>query len=212
MYFQHLQAKKVKLNDLATMQHYLITQESRSEMNHSIEDLSPAKLSSRVKARIAQLHLKRRPRSDAVGIEDIMVGTSAEFMQNMGKDLREQYFFDALHFFQNYYGKENVLYCQYHLGEDNPHIHVGIMPVTPDGRLSASNLFAAKSLKVLRTAFHREVASRYGLAQKRSANCFEKYLELCNFRMERLKFKLESLLEETLDVAQVNQMVLEQKI
>ena len=81
MYFQHLQAKKVKLNDLANMQHYLITQESRSDMNHSIEDLSPAKLSSRVKARIAQLHLKRRPRSDAVGIEDIMVGTSAEFMQ-----------------------------------------------------------------------------------------------------------------------------------
>ena len=206
MYFQHLQAKKVKLNDLTTMQHYLITQESRSEMNHSIEDLSPAKLSSRVKARITQLHLKRRPRSDAVGIEDIMVGTSAEFMQNMGMDLRERYFSDALHFFQNYYGKENVLYCQYHLGEDNPHIHVGIMPVTPDGRLSAKSLFTPKSLEILQSVFHREVSAKYGLM--RGDYHVRQFLELCNFKIEQLKLKLE-VVAENLELNALNQKELQ---
>jgi len=206
MYFQHLQAKKVKLNDLATMQHYLITQESQSEMNHSIEDLSPAKLSSRVKARITQLHLKRRPRSDAVGIEDIMVGTSAEFMQNMGMDLRERYFSDALHFFQNYYGKENVLYCQYHLGEDNPHIHVGIIPVTPDGRLSAKSLFTPKSLEILQSVFHREVSAKYGLM--RGDYHVRQFLELCNFKIEQLKLKLE-VMTENLELNALNQKELQ---
>lgn len=78
---------------------------SRSHLNYCIEDLAPDYLSRRVKERIAQLHLKKRPRSDAVGIEDIIVSASVDFMLNLDCDTREQYFRDSLHFFQRRYGK-----------------------------------------------------------------------------------------------------------
>lgn len=100
MVFQHLYAKKVKLTDLSSMQRRL---NRHANTNHALEELTPMQLNRRVKERIAQLHLKRRPRSDAVGIEDFIVGTSLEFMQNAKIELREQYFLDALHFFQARY-------------------------------------------------------------------------------------------------------------
>ena len=94
MYFQHLYAKGVKLSDLGAMQRYLAAPTSLRavnsvQKNHSIEDLTPVKLNARVKARIAQLHLEKNPGSNAVDIEDIVIGTSAQFMRTMEIDLRE---------------------------------------------------------------------------------------------------------------------------
>ena len=132
MYFQHVYAKSVKLNEVAAMQRYLTVQTnvraadlSRLEVNHVIEDLVPIRLNARIKERIEELHLEKAPRFNAVGIEDILIGTSATFMKIVSVDLREQYFSDALDFFQEKYGKENVLYCMCHMNEANPHVHIG---------------------------------------------------------------------------------------
>ena len=77
----------------------------RSHLNYCVENLTPDHLSRRVKERIAQLHLKKRPRSDAVGIEDIVVGANVDFMLQLDYETREKYFSDSLHFFQRRYGK-----------------------------------------------------------------------------------------------------------
>ena len=198
MSYQQLHAGKVKLNGLAGIRHHLLDRErvktnpdidlTRSHLNHSIENLSPENLISEVRQRIKQLNLKRKPRTDAVGIEDIIIGASADFMLQLGADKREKYFTDALHFFQNRYGKENVMYCHCHLDESNPHIHIGIIPVTPDGRLSARDLFNPKSLEQLQTDFHREVAQHYGL--ERGEHHARNYLELNQFKVQQAKQEL----------------------
>ena len=136
MAYQQVIAKKVKLNGLMGIQHHMLDRDrvksnpdidlSRSHLNYFIENLSPENLNSRVKARIKQLNLKKRPRSDAVGLEDIVVKASQDFMLNADAEIRENYFSDALHFFQERYGKENVMYCHCHLDESSPHIHVGM--------------------------------------------------------------------------------------
>ena len=157
MAFQQLIAKKIKLNGLMGIQHHMLDRDrvktnpdidlSRSHLNYFIENLTAENLNSRVKARIKQINLKKRPRSDAVSLEDIVVKASQDFMLNAEAETREQYFADALHFLQNRYGKENVMYCHCHLDESSPHIHVGIVPITPDGRLSAKSLFSPKNLE-----------------------------------------------------------------
>ena len=198
MSYQQLHAGKIKLNGLAGIRHHLLNRErvktnpdidlTRSHLNHSIENLSPENLISEVRQRIKQLNLKRKPRTDAVGIEDIIIGASADFMLQLGADKREKYFTDALHFFQNRYGKENVMYCHCHLDESNPHIHIGIIPVTPDGRLSARDVFNPKSLEQLQTDFHREVAQHYGL--ERGEHHARNYLELNQFKVQQAKQEL----------------------
>ena len=197
MNYQQLIAGKVKLNGLEGLRRHLQERErvktnpnidiSRSHLNYCIEDLAPDHLSRRVKERIAQLHLKKRPRSDAVGIEDIIVSASVDFMLNLDCDTREQYFRDSLHFFQRRYGKENVMYCQCHMDESNPHIHIGVVPITPDGRLSAKVLFCPKTLEQLQTDFHSEVSQLYGL--ERGEHHSKKYLPLQQFKAQQAKIK-----------------------
>ena len=195
MSYQQLHVGKVKLNGLTGIRHHLLDRErvktnsnidlTRSHLNHSIENLSPENLISNTRQRIKQLQLKRKPRTDAVGLMDVIVGASVDFMLQLDEEKREQYFADSLHFFQKHYGKENVMYCHCHLDEHNPHIHSGVIPVTPDGRLSARDLFNPKSLEKLQTDFHREVAQHYGL--ERGEHHSRHYLELNQFKLQRTK-------------------------
>lgn len=204
MAFQQLHAGKVKLNGIVGIQHHLIDRNlvktnpdidlSRSDLNYSIECLTAEHLASRVHQRIKNLNLKRKPRSDAVALEDIIVGASVDFMLNLGSDKRNQYFSDALHFFQHRYGKENVMYCQCHLDESNPHIHIGIVPVTSDGRLSARDVFNPISLEKLQSDFHSAVSSRYGL--ERGEHKSKSYLELNKFKVEQAKLQLQKYTED----------------
>lgn len=217
MSYQQLIAGKVKLNGLEGIRRHLQERErvktnpnidlSRSHLNYCIEDLSPDHLSRRVKERIAQLHLKKRPRSDAVGIEDIIVSASVDFMLNLDCDTREQYFRDSLHFFQQRYGKENVMYCQCHMDESNPHIHIGVVPITHDGRLSAKVLFCPKTLEQLQTDFHREVSQSYGL--ERGEHHAKKYLPLQQFKAQQAKIKAQ-LFADDLHLADISHKKIEE--
>ena len=204
MAYQQLIAGKIKLNGIGGIRRHLQERErvktnpnidlSRSHLNYCIEGLTPDHLVSRVNSRIKQLNLKKHPRSDAVGLEDIIVSASSDFMLNLDIEQREQYFADALHFFQNRYGKENVMYCQCHLDESNPHIHVGIVPITPDGRLSAKSLFSPKTLEQLQTDFHLAVSSHYGL--ERGEHHSKKYLSLQQFKAQQAKIKAQTFADD----------------
>lgn len=217
MSYQQVIASKVKLNGIMGMQHHLLDRDrvktnpdidlTRSRLNYFIEGLTAENLNSRVKSRIKQLNLKKRPRSDAVGLEDIVVKASPDFMLNIDAQTRENYFSDALHFLQKRYGKENVMYCQCHLDEYNPHIHVGIVPVTPDGRLSAKSLFCPKTLEQLQTDFHREVAQHYGL--ERGESHAKKYLPIQQFKAKQAKIKA-AIFTDDLHTAEIDQKKIEQ--
>lgn len=217
MNFQQLHVGKVKLNGLAGIQHHLLDRQrvktnpdidlTRSHLNHSIEDLSPENLASRVRQRIKQLHLKRKPRSDAVGLMDIIVGASSDFMLKLGSAEREQYFANALYFFQRRFGTDNVMYCHCHLDEHNPHVHIGVIPVTKDGRLSARDLFNPKSLERLQTDFNQQVARLFGL--ERGKHHARNYLELNQFKLQQTKYELKEFTGE-LDFALLQQDTLDE--
>ena len=102
MAFQQIIAGKVKLNGIGGIRRHLQERErvktnpdidlTRSHLNFCIDDLTPDHLVSRVNSRIKQLNLKKHPRSDAVGLEDIIVGASSDFMLQIGSDKQKQYF------------------------------------------------------------------------------------------------------------------------
>ena len=204
MSYQQLHVGKVKLNGLGGIRHHLLDRDrvktnpnidlTRSHLNYSIEDLSPEHLERNVRQRIKQLNLKRKPRSDAVGLADIIVGASSDFMLQLGTEKREQYFANALYFFQRRYGIENVMYCHCHLDEYNPHVHIGVIPVTKDGRLSARDLFNPKSLEKLQTDFHQQVSRLYGL--ERGEHHARNYLELNQFKAQQAKQELQQYTED----------------
>lgn len=217
MAYQQLHVGKVKLNGIGGIYNHHAHRDkvksngdidlSRSELNYSIEGLTVDNLTHRVHQRIKDLKLKRKPRSDAVGLMDIVVGSSAEYMLTMEEEERQKYFADALHFFQKHYGVANVMYCQCHLDESNPHIHVGVMPVTSDGRLSAREMFNPQTLEQLQTFFHCEVSSKYGL--ERGEHHAKDYLEVNKFKAKKLKEQIAQYSVD-LETADINQQQFEQ--
>jgi hypothetical protein len=121
--------------------------------------------------RIAQV-VTRKVRADQVkAVEVILTGSPEGFKRDAdGRALdysNSQWAQDNLHFLQNKYGKENVVSFTLHQDEKTPHVHAVIVPITPDGRLSAKELFTPKTLRELQTEY----------AQAMQAHGFERGVE-----------------------------------
>ena len=56
-------------------------------------------------------------------------------------------------FLKGKFGEENVVSCTLHQDELTPHFHAVVVPITPDGRLSAKDMFNPKTLRALQTEY-----------------------------------------------------------
>lgn len=108
-------------------------------------------------ARIAEV-VTRKVRGDQVrAVEVIMTGSPEGFIR--GQDGRaadyskSKWAGDNLRFLQEKYGKENVVSFTLHQDEKTPHVHAVIVPITPDGRLSAKDTFNRQGLRELQTEY-----------------------------------------------------------
>ena len=113
-------------------------------------------------ARIAEV-VTRKVRADQVrAVEVIMTGSPEGFIR--GQDGRaadyskSKWAGDNLRFLQENYGKENVVSFTLHQDEKTPHVHAVIVPITPDGRLSAKDTFSRESLRQLQTDYAQVMA------------------------------------------------------
>jgi hypothetical protein len=107
--------------------------------------------------RIGQV-VTRKVRADQVkAVEVVMTGSPEGFKRAAdGRAVdysKSKWAQDNLHFLQNKYGKENVVSFTLHQDEQTPHVHAVIIPITPDGRLAAKELFTPQTLRELQTEY-----------------------------------------------------------
>ncbi len=93
-----------------------------------------------IESRIAELHLKRKVRSDAVYLVSFVLGASPEFFKVSTTEKQYAFFRDCVKFFKDKYGEENVLSAVVHLDETTPHLHLNLIPIV-NGKLCAKDLF-----------------------------------------------------------------------
>lgn len=125
---------------------------NREYLNH--EKQNYAELAEQ---RISQV-VTRKVRADQVKmVEVVMTGSPEAFKRDAeGRALdysNSKWAEDNLHFLQNKYGKENVVSFTLHQDEKTPHVHAVIVPITPDGRLAAKELFTPQTLRELQTEY-----------------------------------------------------------
>ena len=171
MSYKVLHVGKVKMSGVGGMANHLEKREKvrtnedidleRSAENYAIDGMTADHLAERV-ARVRRNSVKRKVRPDAVGLDDVIVGASHDWMMSASKDERDAYFHDSLHWLQKRYGAENVMYAVVHMDETTPHMHVGVVPIR-DGCLSSKKVFDKREIGKLHDDFTRDVASRYGL-------------------------------------------------
>lgn len=89
---------------------------------------------------------KRKIRSDAIVVSEWVVSSDHEFFEGMSHSQIKDFFRVSGKYFADKFGVENVAYAEVHMDETTPHMHLGIIPMTQDGRLSAKKVFDRKTL------------------------------------------------------------------
>ena len=105
---------------------------------------------------------KCRVRKDSVLMIEALITASPEFMSVHPVTEQRDYFEQALAFIRRELGDGNVFAATVHMDERNPHMHVCMVPITPDKRLSAKNIMGnQKTLSEWQTKFHEHMSARW---------------------------------------------------
>ena len=139
-------------------------------------------------------HVRRESERESVmyGLEEPL---PFEYMPEKYKDdcIKQgsmEFFKDSADFFRQRYGEVNVINATIHLDEATPHMHLGLVPVTKDGRLSAKNLFTPLELKQLQTDYAEKVGKRYGL-ERGTVGSKATHLDELTFKLQKQQERLE---------------------
>lgn len=135
---------------------------SRSEDNYDLIPCDNYKRS--IKEKLSNLvESSRAVRKDAVVVCNFIVTSDNETMDALEADRQREFFQDSVKWFSDRYGADRVLNATVHMDETTPHLHIGVMPITQDGRLSAKAIFTKTEMKAIQTEFARDVGEKYGL-------------------------------------------------
>lgn len=135
---------------------------SRSKDNYDLVSCDNYKRT--IKEKISSLvESSRAVRKDAVVVCNFIVTSDNETMDALGADRQREFFQDSVKWFSDRYGADRVLNATVHMDETTPHLHIGVMPITQDGRLSAKAIFTKTEMKAIQTEFARDVGEKYGL-------------------------------------------------
>lgn len=107
---------------------------------------------------------KKTIRKDAVTSQRFILSGSHDAMMKLDKLQIMKWAKDNYDFFEAKYGKENIIRATVHLDEKTPHMHLIVVPLTKDGKLSAKEFTGTREkLKQLQTDYAQNIGIKYGL-------------------------------------------------
>ena len=125
-----------------------------------------------VLARIEQAGARRR--KDSVVLQDCFVGGTPDWLKEKSLKEQREYFNHAYQFFEDNFGKENIISAVVHMDEATPHMHLCFVPITAKGRLSSKDIIGGpQGLVKLQDRFYEHMRQRYpelsrGIPQKKT--------------------------------------------
>jgi hypothetical protein len=183
---------------------------SLSGKNFELENISNGITYNRAfKNRLVEVGYTRKLRSDVVGCGSFVISASAEFFNGKTEDEVKQYFKDASEFVKGKYGAENVLYANVHMDEATPHLHLGIVPITKNGKLSAKEVFNKQNgFDKLQEDFNNYLQAKGYDLEKGQKTENTKHLSEIEYKVQQEQKKLEQIQEkrETLQ-EQINEKI-----
>lgn len=157
--------------------------EDRSHLNYDLINPKPIDYNEKINKMIEEgVTTGKAIRKDAVKVAGFLVTSDSDFFQNLSERDEKEFFESAYEFFAKEYGEKNLAYAMVHKDEKTPHMHVGFVPITEDGRLSAKDFFGKKQQLVkLQDAFHDHMV-REGFDLKRGVSSDRKHVETAKYK------------------------------
>jgi len=128
----------------------------RKALNHEYVNTAERNYWELATERIQEVGAKIRP--DSVrGVEVLLTASPEAFKRREDgsqADWHGSKWAEAnIAFLKDKFGEQNVVSCTLHQDELTPHFHAVVVPITPDGRLSAKDVFNPKTLRALQTEY-----------------------------------------------------------
>ena len=122
---------------------------SRSVGNYDLHESASDNYAQAIQNRIDDLLMVKAVRKDAVHLCGLIVSSDTSFFTRIGKDETRRFFEEAAAYLTDFVGRENVVSAMVHMDEKTPHMHFLHVPVTPDGRLCAKDIYTKTALRTL---------------------------------------------------------------
>lgn len=167
---------------------------SRSPLNYDLLNDTRINYADRIQKEIDERYTgTKKIRKDAVKLCSFLVTSDKGFFDGLDPKEEKRYFEESLKFLQERYGKENIIYAMVHKDEKTPHIHVGMVPITTEGKLAAKEFFGKRSeLQQLQDQFHEHVA-KAGFFLERGVSSDKKHVEPKRFKALSVRDEIQSL-------------------
>lgn len=170
--------------------------DSKSHLNYDLVNHADIDYHEKINKRIDEgVTTGKAIRKDAVRVASFLVTSDKAFFDELSEREEKRFFESSYEFFCEKYGDKNIVYSTVHKDEKTPHMHVGFVPITENGRLSAKEFFGQKrQLVQLQDAFH-EYIKRAGFDLERGVSSDRKHVESAKYKALTFK-EMESKAKE----------------
>lgn len=157
----------------------------RAALNKDLHNSEKINFTQRVKERIQELNLPRAVRKDAIVMCQCLITSDQVFFEGMTSEEQDRFFQEGYTFIKNRYGERNILSATIHYDEKTPHLHVNFVPVTPDGRLCAKDLFKRNDLIKLHDDFWKHCNEKgFKIDRGDSRGERQEHLSVADFKLK----------------------------
>lgn len=168
---------------------------SRTHLNYDLHNSAPIDFNRRVREIIKNnVVTDKAIRKDAVVMCNFIVTSDKGFFDRLTDPEQKKFFEKSYEFFRERYGEKNIVAANVHLDEKTPHMHLSLVPVTKDNRLSAKSLFDRKELRSLQDDFPKFIKEHgFDLERGIDAEGKNKHIETQKLKAMELEKKNKAL-------------------
>ncbi len=103
-----------------------------------------------------------RRRKDSVVMQDGLVAATPEWIKAKTPEAQQEFFRYAFRFFEERFGKENMISAVVHMDEATPHMHFCFVPITKKGRLSSKDVIGGpRGMHQLQEDYYAYMVEKY---------------------------------------------------
>lgn len=125
----------------------------------------------------------RKVRSDATVVDEWIFGADKDFFSNNSDEEQRRYFASIKDFMAERYGN-HVIYATVHVDEQTPHMHLGMVPLTADGRLSHKAIFNKTELTKIHRDLHKHLTQQ-GFELDAPDRSTREHLSVAEFKLQK---------------------------
>jgi len=132
----------------------------RTELNYDLVNQENINYKEKINSIIDEQRISQRAiRKDAVKVDEWIISSDRDFFNDLTPQQTKEFFENAVQFFSDEFGSQNVAYASVHLDETTPHMHMGVVPMK-DGKLSSKTVFNRQKLTEIQNKLPEYIKSK----------------------------------------------------